>query len=219
MQLGVRSLNSTGHMAIDNDYDSYDDGGEVNEFQALSRIIRALQGLPPEARQRVIASVATFLGLDLSGQRPGSSSVGTQPIPSWNQPTNFSEDRAPSPKDFLFDKKPQTDIDRVTCLAYYLTHYRDTPHFKTLDISKINTEAAQLKLSNAANTVENATRIGLLVPASKGAKQLSAIGELYVQALPDRAAAKEVLANTRPRKRTRRGKRGTITRNAIDENE
>ena len=84
----------------------------------------------------------------------------------------------------MFEKQPNTDIERVACLAYFLTHYRDTPHFKTLDISKINTEAAQIKFSNAAQAVENATKAGLIVQSLKGQKQLSAIGEQYVQALP-----------------------------------
>ena len=102
------------------------------------------------------------------------------------------------------EKKPVTDLERITCLAYYLTHYRGTAHFKTLDLSKLNTEAAQIKLANAANAVENASATGLLVPAGGGKKQLSAVGELYVQALPDRQAAKEAIAHARPRRRNRR---------------
>ena len=34
-----------------------------------------------------------------------------------------------SPKDFLMEKAPNTDVERIACLAYYLTHYRSTPHF------------------------------------------------------------------------------------------
>jgi len=46
-----------------------------------------------------------------------------------------------SPKDFLLEKQPRTDVERIACLAYYLTHYRATPHFKTIDLSILNTEA------------------------------------------------------------------------------
>jgi hypothetical protein len=76
-----------------------------------------------------------------------------------------------------------------------------------LELSKLNTEAAQLKFSNAAYTVDNAAKAGLLVPASKGAKQISSLGERYVQALPDREAAKVVMADARPRKKQKRGNR------------
>lgn len=109
-----------------------------------------------------------------------------------------------SPKDFIMEKQPRTDVERVASLAYYLTHYKNTPHFRTLDISKMNTEAAQPKFSNAAMAVDNATKTGYLVPATKGNKQLSARGEQFVQALPDRDAAKEVMSNTRQRRRTRK---------------
>lgn len=87
-------------------------------------------------------------------------------------------------------------------MAYYLTHYRSQPHFKTIDISKLNMEAAQLKFSNASAAIENAAAAGLLVSAGKGNKQLSVPGERYVDALPDRHTAKEILASSRkPRSR------------------
>lgn len=172
----------------------------LEELEALNAIVRALQGLPSDAKHRVMLSVHTLL--NLSGLPAGSTQRGGAVAPSAGDTgvAPFSEDRTPSPKEFLHEKKPITDVDRVACLGYYLAHYRDTPHFKTLDISKINTEAAQLKFSNAAKAVDNAAKAGLLVPATKGNKQLSAIGELYVQALPDRTAAKATISGSRPRR-------------------
>jgi c-di-GMP-binding flagellar brake protein YcgR len=99
-------------------------------------------------------------------------------------------------------------VERVACLAYYLAHFRDTPHFQTIDISKLNTEAAQLKFANAANSVSNAVESGLLVPAGKGKKQISAVGERFVDALPDREDAKAVLSRMRKR-RSRKKPRNT----------
>lgn len=196
--------------------ESSDRPGGVNsgpaEFEALSTVVRVLQDLRPEARERVLSSAATFLGISslphgpvisTSPVRPGAPAERESSLP------RFSDNRTPSAKDFLFEKRPHTDVDRVVCLAYYLAHYRQTPHFKTLDLSKLNTEAAQLKFSNAAYAVENATKAGFLVPASKGAKQLSALGELYVQALPDRDAARQAILHNRPRKRSRRGSKDT----------
>jgi hypothetical protein len=176
---------------------------EAQEAETLSTVVRALQSLTPEARQRVLAAVSVFLGIPLAGQH-GRMSVAPHISDTSTSTSKFSDDRTPHPKEFLYEKRPQTDLERIACLAYYLTHYRDTPHFKTLDLSKLNTEAAQLKFSNAANAVDNAAKAGFLVPASKGAKQLSALGELYVQALPDREAAREAIAHARPKKRTRR---------------
>jgi hypothetical protein len=111
-----------------------------------------------------------------------------------------------SPKAFLIEKRPQSDVERIACLAYYLTHYRDEPTFKTLDLSKLNTEAAQIKLSNPTRAVDNAAGAHFLIPAGQGKKQLSAIGELYVQALPDRSAARDAIADLKKRRSKSRPK-------------
>jgi hypothetical protein len=110
-----------------------------------------------------------------------------------------------SPKEFLRDKSPVTDLERIACLAYYLTHYKSVPHFKTVDLSALNTEAAQPKFSNATLAANNALTAGLLVQAGGGSKQLSSIGETFVQLLPDRDAAKASLKKVRKR-RVKKGK-------------
>jgi hypothetical protein len=174
------------------------------ELEILSTIVRHLQSLSADAQQRVIASALTFLGLSVGGQNSTIATTGRGGLSATLPTGGFSTDRTPSPKDFLFEKRPTSEVERVACLGYYLTHYRDTPFFKTLDLSKLNTEAAQQKMSNPAVSVDNATKAGLLVPASKGAKQVSAMGELYVQALPDKAAAREAVAHARPKRKNRR---------------
>ncbi|MGC9261448.1 MAG: hypothetical protein ACP5I8_15390, partial [Phycisphaerae bacterium] len=138
----------------------------------------------------------------LLGQAPSGNSEGV-PI--------FSNHVDRSPKQFLEDKQPHSDADRVACLAYYLAHYRGIPHFKTVDISKLNTEAAQFKFSNAAVAVNNAALHGLLTSAGKGNKQISAVGERFVEALPDRESAKKVLQKIRIRRA--RGKARAVNAN------
>ena len=109
-------------------------------------------------------------------------------------------------------KQPKTDVERVACLAFYLTHYRSVRFFKTLDISKLNTDAAQVKFANAAYAVANAEKAGLLAPAQRGQKQLSAVGEQFVLALPDRDAAKAALASLRKRRKVRKSDQGLTDR-------
>jgi hypothetical protein len=172
--------------------------GTVEPTAALKQMLDIMSNVAPENRSRLLQSLATFFDLSpVAAPDVLSSSRKREGIP-------FSEEKILSPKEFLFQKKPQSDVERVTVLAYYLTHYGDTPHFKTLDISKLNTEAAQAKFSNAAYAVDNATKYGYLVPASKGNKQLSASGELFVQALPDREAAKQAMQNARPKRKTKK---------------
>ena len=167
--------------------------------QVFPEVISAFRRLDEDGRRKLFQMVGTLLGLDSgSGSRPvtGARVEGTS--------DRFSKDRPITPKEFLLRKQPRTDVERVACLGYYLTHYRDQPHFKTLDISKLNTEAAQIKFSNPAKAVDNAANYGYLAQATKGNKQISAQGEVFVEALPDRDAAHAAMANARPRRKTKR---------------
>lgn len=172
--------------------------------EALTTILTALKDLDSEAQKRTIQAVITFLDIHLTAPDKSHQSKHHEHSNSSNNGISFSENRSMSAKDFLRDKSPKTDIERIACLAYYLTHYRDTPHFKTVDLSSLNTEAAQPKLSNPAVAVDNATKAGLLVQALKGSKQISAAGESFVQALPDRDAARATIASQRVKKRSKK---------------
>jgi hypothetical protein len=172
------------------------------EAEILHALIAALTRVDMDSRSRLLSTVATFFDIGSFGRRhPGAITTSAErtSIPPSN-PTDFSTSRSMSPKEFLIQKEPKTDVEKVACLAFYLTYYRETPHFKTQDITQINTEAAQSRFSNAAYAVENAVKQGYLVPAIKGMKQLGAAGEQFVQALPDREAAKAVLQRLRPRR-------------------
>jgi hypothetical protein len=174
----------------------------VDDSEAWSSIVGVLKQLDADAQKRVLQSVQTFLGLSTLERAPLSGN-GALTFSQAPYDQSFSRDRSVSPKEFVRDKNPLTDVERVTCLAYYLTHYRDTPHFKTLDISTLNTEAAQPKFSNTAVAVDNSRKLGYLVPATKGNKQITALGEKFVELLPDREAAREAVRNFRPRKRSK----------------
>ena len=197
-----------------------------DDVEILSLVLPAFKKLDDEQRVRLLQTIATFFGIkiQISGSpKPVDTSLDFSLFPSYrsevkfrNEPaqspgrnleSKFSEERSISPKEFMLQKQPKTDVERVACLAFYLTHYRDTRYFKTLDLSGLNTEAAQLKFSNAAKAVDNATRLGYLVPASRSNKQLSAQGEQFVLALPDRDAARKSMAAHRRRPRKKRGLR------------
>lgn len=189
--------------------DEKTNNSEALELETLQTVSAALAKLQPNARCRLLNSVATFFNVNIqtsnisSVQHAASGQVLSSMINEAKSQPLFSEDRTISPKEFLLEKQPTNDIERVTCLAYYLTHYRDISHFKTLEISKLNTEAAQRKFSNPSKSVANANRGGYLVPATKGNKQISAQGEQFVQALPDRAAAKNAMARIKPRRKNK----------------
>lgn len=190
---------------------------DSTERDALKEVLDALGDLEPDARARVFWSVGTFF--DIARQPSLTESLRSvradghdEPVPSRASLT-FSDHRVLTPKEFMVEKDPKTDVDRVVALAYYLAKYREMPHFKTADISKLNTEAAQRKLANAAYSINNAYQRGYLVPGPGGTKQISAMGEQYVEALPNRESAKQVLVRFRPRRSSSRKTRklGTST--------
>jgi hypothetical protein len=110
---------------------------------ALTSIIEVLSRLDDESRTRVLKSVLSFFHFTLDGDYPATRArIEAFSPPSPIQRPNFSEGHQPTPKQFLLEKAPQTDVERIACLAYYLTNYRETPHFTTLDLAKLNTEAA-----------------------------------------------------------------------------
>src|SRR5439155_14456543 len=174
----------------------------------LRTILDKFEKLSQDDRRRVLESVATFYSIllptsqRLAGVSPERQTEGGLPA--------FSTDLSISPKEFLLQKQPRTDVERIACLAYYLTHFRDQPHFKTLDLTQLNTEAAQPKFSNAAYSTNNAVKTRYLVPSTKGHRQLSAVGEQFVLALPDREAAKAAMASMRPRRKSSKAKRARL---------
>jgi len=183
---------------------------EKNAAAALHAIIQILDGLAQNDRKRVLATVWSFFRSDVQsdvGPLPFDTSAGIaihNSLPGGRPP--FSTHQVLTPKEFLAQKQPQTDVERIACLAFYLTHFRDTPAFKTLDLAKLNTEAAHPKFSNAAYAANNATNSGYLAPASGGHRQISAAGEQFVHILPDRDAARAAMTKVRRRRAIKRKK-------------
>lgn len=174
------------------------------EAAVLHDVVAAMQKLSPSARQRLLSTLSTFFGIEAPSPAPRATHTTPHSGQARVDHAPFTEDRTLSPKEFLFEKRPVTDVDRAASLAYYLTHFRNTPHFKTLDISKLNTEAAQIKFSNATAAVNNSIRAGLLASVGRGQVQLSALGERYVQALPDRDAARAMIKSARPKRKSKK---------------
>jgi len=169
--------------------------------EVIARVIDALASLDDEERIRALRAVTSYFHGTTQSYLPPPVSF----LPEGTRSSNaFSDDRRPTPKEFLHEKQPKTDIERIACLAYYLAHYGDSPHFKTTDLTRLNTEAAQRKFSNVSFAAGNAAKAGFLVPAEKGKRQLSATGERYVETLPDRVAAREIMSGARRKPPQRR---------------
>ena len=181
------------------------------ELEALKAILHALEPLDETQRRFVLKTVAERMGI--SGALPATSGINQERqaggMPASGGATAVASDISGSfdgqtPKQFLKAKLPKTDVQRVACLAFYLTHARNQSQFDTEAITKLNTEALGTRLSNPSGAVNNAMNQNrFLAPVGKGNKQITGLGEDVVNALPDQEAVKAVLANNRkPRKKT-----------------
>lgn len=164
------------------------EGSNEHELQAFQAALAALWSLDDEGRRRAVTGLAGALGV----AGPGAVVGGAAPRADVAFPGKAGD--LGTPKQFLASKAPQTDVERIAVLAYFLTHARDTPHFVTKELSDLNTEAAGPRFSNASYAASNATKkSGLLAAALGGKKQITARGEALVEALPDRQAVTAAL--------------------------
>ncbi len=181
-------------------------GNFEKELGALGIVLNALEPLDENQRTFIIKAVVDRLDLEM-----GIAGILAKPAGLGGAIDSLGENlKEATPKEFLKQKKPSTDVQKVTCLAYYLAHVRNKPKFKTQDISKLNTEAAGRKFSNASKSVNNATlRNGFLASAGKGTKQITVLGEDVVEALPDQSAVKAIIAENPVQKRKAKKKAAT----------
>jgi len=176
------------------------------ELDAVKAVLKALEGLSTDGKQWALRTASDRLGL----QAPAGAGAPPPIQPSGAPPVAPTAIGNMTPKAFLAAKRPNSDVEQVACLAFYLTHARNQPQFKTLDITKLNTEAAGGPFGNPARSVNNATYGSrFLAPAGGAKKQITALGEQVVTALPDRAAVKTALdqAPLKKRKKPKRGRR------------
>lgn len=178
--------------------------GKDSVAAAAEKVNSALAPLKPEERRRVLDSAYALWGGSGPAPTPGT---GPGPVPA-PLPVAAGGGAAPSPGDFMDRKAPRTGVERIACLGYYLTRYRNKPKLKTKDLEDLNSEARQPPIPNAPVVADNATKGGaqFLSSAGGGLKQVTTRGSAFVEVLPDRTKANEALA-IRPLVRRHRRRR------------
>lgn len=171
----------------------------MSELDALGAVLAALEPLEAGQQHWVLATAAGKIGVAIVD--PGTQAsrpAATRSVERGVAATMGSVGEAPSPKEFMREKNPHTEVEKVLCLGHYLTTFRGQPHFKTRDLTALNQEAACPRLTNPSQAVANATKQNqYLVSVGGGKKQVTALGEDIVEALPDRQAMSEVVAQRR----------------------
>ena len=141
---------------------------QMSEVKAMEAAHKALSCLKPDEKRRAL--VWLWEKLEILGQAPSASGqihpqVSAPCAQAYGAPNQTAAIGSLTPKNFLAQKDPKTDLEKVTCLAYYLTHNRGVGQFKTKLFTKLNTEAAQPNFSNPAVAVANAAAVKYLSPA------------------------------------------------------
>jgi hypothetical protein len=158
------------------------------DVAALGKVLELLGKLPPDSQQWVISTAAGRLNLVApSSTEPRDVDAATRMVSGASNSI-----KGLSAKEFLRQKAPKSDVDRVACLAYYLAYERNVSAYTSRELTAANTEAAGPKI-NMSRAVDNATKqSGYLTGAGKGKKQITTYGEDVVKALPNYDAAKAV---------------------------
>ncbi len=176
-------------------------GKADSEVKAMEAAWHAFSGLEPDEQKRVLVWLIDRLKLT-GAISMGAPTPGTPPINlASGAPAGSGPGAGLTPKQFMAQKKPKTDAERITCLAYLLTNHRATAQFKTKQLTDLNKEAAGTPFSNPAVAVNNAALTHYLTAAGGGAKQITVRGEAVVEALPDRERVDAALAENPARRR------------------
>ena len=149
---------------------------------------------------KIMSFVMTGSALPESGGGAGTGGAGA--------PAAAANLSGLNPKQFIAQKKPKTQYERIACLGYFLHTARQVAEFGAEEMKAINKEAAQQPILNLPTILGDTTsKYGYLSAAGGGNKQMTVLGDAVVEALPDRDAVKAAVAEHRTGKK--RKKRAT----------
>lgn len=176
----------------------------MQELRAMQTTLEALEPLTNDARFRALDWLIKVLEIPATAipGRPVGLPPGSFPGVTATA-SGIAAPATPTPKEFISMKKPRTASERIACLGYYLSHFRQIHQFKSTDISELNRESASHPFGNISRDLSMADgRDGFIVHAGPGSKQMTARGEAVVDALPDREGVKAALKSNDFKKRT-----------------
>lgn len=163
--------------------------------QALLKVIAALEPLPDPEKQWVLQSAASRWALVPPMQ--GTSVAGGTTGAVVQQVVGGATDvhaalTSKNIRAFIRLKKPQYDVQRIACLAYFNLKTTGQQGFTSKEIQTLHTESGSPKI-NFTRALDNATRKSKYL-SNRGPreKQLTTLGEDIVEALPSQEAVNAV---------------------------
>src|ERR1017187_6019597 len=94
-------------------------------FSTVSRITELLEPLTESEREHILRTVATWFRIELPAKAGRNELPRSSASPvRVSDDEKFSDRQVQSAKEFLMEKDPMTEVERLACLAFYLTHYK-----------------------------------------------------------------------------------------------
>lgn len=180
------------------------------EIDAISTVLRALDGLDGESIQRVLDYV--FSRLSIGGHRHAKTAIGVVSSPAAQQIESPHRKARVSIRDLKEEKHPESSNQMAALVAYYLSELAGEDERKeavnTADLERYFKQAG-FKLPKALpQTLPHATAAGYFDSIGSGLYKLNAVGyNLVVHGLP--RSSKPV---NRPIKRAKKKTRPTSRR-------
>jgi hypothetical protein len=176
------------------------------ELSALTAVVRALQALTPENRQRVVDSALTLLGA-----KPITSSKLSIIEKQADGSTASAVAAASDIRSLKEQKKPQSANEMAAIVAYYLAEFvGDAQRRQAVDIADIEKYFKQANYRLPAHpkmTLVNAKNAGYFDAVGSGSYKLNPVGyNLVVHSLP-RGASTERVQTSRGKRRRPAAKR------------
>jgi len=105
--------------------------------EAATAVMAALQGLTQEERERVIQSTAALFGVAAYSAEPQQAQGGGAKAHRNEGATNPGSGggKKVSLVEFIKEKQPSTNPQKIACFAYYREHYEGEEHFSSSDLS------------------------------------------------------------------------------------
>jgi hypothetical protein len=163
----------------------------IDPAEALKSVIAAIRDLEPTMRNWVLQSAANMWQITVNPAMGATGATGNPVINSIAGNPSPDVATALAAKDvraFIRLKKPDTDIERVACLGYFIVKTTGAAGFSAKEVKQAHVDSGGSAM-NFPRALDNATRRSKYL-SNRGPreKQLTTLGEDVVEALPNREA-------------------------------
>lgn len=184
---------------------------KMNDFDVAKALFEQLEHLEKDRQHRIIRWVAESLGITLHAKNVGGAGSIEEDLAAPGT-TGIRRAQASDIRTFVADKKPKSDVQFATVVAYYYRFEAPEDQRKESITSEVLQDAARLadreRLKKALLTLNNAKNLGYLDSAGRGAFKINTVGEnLVAMTLPSQQGESQRSESGRQKPRRRRPKK------------